>query len=186
MNKENIFDYVFQAEEKDNKENDQAIKNYFKLVEIEEKMKKEGLENEALEVTSWYIYNIEYEEKLTERNYKVKNGKWKYKNEKEKIDFIKEIKDRTEKLGEINLNKQIIIDKIYWKKHWNQSLEEMEELGWDKNQEESDKINNTEGEVNEWLRKMLTEYKSAKNKKTKIKKKKNIKGYCQKNWIIIK
>ena len=51
MNKANIFDYVFKAEDKDN-ENDQSIKNYFKLVEIEEKMRKEGLENEALEVTS--------------------------------------------------------------------------------------------------------------------------------------
>ena len=178
MEKENIFDYVFQAED----QNDQSIKNYFKLIEIEEKMRKEGLENEALEVTSWYIYNIEYTERDTERSYKVKNGKWKYKNEKEKIDFIKEIKDRTEKLSKININKQIVVDKIYWKKYWNQSLEEMKELGWN----QSDKINNTEGEVNEWLRKMLTEYKSAKNKKTKIKKKKNIKEYCYSNWIIFK
>ena len=181
MKKENIFDYVFKAEDKDN-ENDQSIKNYFKLIEIEEKFRREGLENEALEVTSWYIYNIEYKEELTERNYKVKNGKWKYKNEKEKLDFLKEIKDRTEKLSKININKQIIIDKIYWKKYWNQSLEE---LWLDKKQSEN--INKEEeGEVDNWLRKLLTEYQSAKNKKTKIKKKKNIKRYCQKNWIIFK
>ena len=181
MNKDNIFDYVFKDNQAED-QNDQSIKNYFKLIEIEEKFRREGLENEALEVTSWYIYNIEYTERETERNYKVKNGKWKYKNEKEKIDFIKEIKDRTEKLWKINLNKQIIIDKIYWKKYWNQSLEEL----WLEDKKQSENINKEEEKVNEWLRKMLTEYQSAKNKKTKIKKKKNIKGYCQKNWIIIK
>ena len=52
MKKENIFDYVFKDNQAEDKDNDQAIKNYFKLVEIEEKMRKEGLENEALEVTS--------------------------------------------------------------------------------------------------------------------------------------
>jgi len=179
MEKENIFDYLF----KDKADNEQVIENYFKLIEIEEKFKKEGLENEALEVTSWYIYNVEYE---VERSYnveKVKNGKWKYKREKEKIDFLKEIKDRTEKLKNIKINKQIIVDKIYWKKHWNPSLEN---LGLDKKQSEMNKINKYNEEVNDWLKKLLEEYKSAKNKKTKIKKKKNIKEYCYKNWIIIK
>ena len=181
MEKENIFDYLFKDNKAEDNENDKAIKNYFKLLEIEEKMKREGLENEALEVTSGYIYNVEYREVETGRIYKIKNGWWKYKNENEKLDFIKEIKDRTEKLEKINLNKQIIIDKIYWKKIWSQSLEE---LWLDKKQ--SDKINKEEEKVDNWLRKLLAEYKSAKNKKTKIRKKKNIKEYCNKNWIIIK
>jgi len=180
-NKENIFDYLF----KDNQaeDNEQVIENYFKLIEIEDYFRKEGLENEALEVTSWYIYNVEYE---VERSYnveKVKNGGWKYKNEKEKIDFLKEIKDRIEKLKNIKINKQIIVDKIYWKRNWNPSLED---LGLDNSKKYSNKINKEGGEVNEWLKKMLAEYKSAKNKKTKIKKKKNIKEYCYNNWIIIK
>ena len=181
MNKENVFDYIFKDNKAEDNEN-QAIKNYFKLIEIEDKMRKEGLENEALEVTSWYIYNVEYREVETGRIYKIKNGGWKYKNEKEKIDFLKEVKDRTEKLRGININKQIIIDKIYWKKIWSQSLEE---LWLDKKQSEN--INKEEeGKVDNWLKRLLKEYKTAKNKKTKIKKKKNIKEYCNKNWIIIK
>jgi len=184
MEKENVFDYLFKDNQAEDNKQAIEIKNYFKLIEIEDYFKKEGLENEALEVTSWYVYNIEYVERETERSYKIKNGKWKYKNEREKIDFLKEIKNKTEKLWKIMINKHIIVDKIYWKKHWNQSLEE---LWLDNSKNQSDKIKKLDKEeVNNWLKKMLTEYKSAKNKKTKIKKKKNIKEYCYKSWIIIK